>query len=480
MGRRKRLCITSTEIPERVEPHVTSQTPSDDAIDTQGDQSDSQGQHAIETEGDQSNSVTEISTNEQGLPSSSIRLPSSFIRLPNSLIGLHNSFIRLPNNLIELHNSFIRLPNSLIWLLYVCDVGWLLFVLILGSRKKVRGYTKKAETWKMNGNQKIIVNFDNFGKPVGDEGNELVQFLGTLVRMADHVSIEYSDWRKVPMQKKEDMYSLVKSKFVIHPHETSQIKKWIFYSMGKKWRTWKGALKARVYDPSLTIDEIVAQQTNSDNRVNLTQFKELATRWLTPEFQNTCAVRRSSRSKMNEPHVTGTKSFARLAHERAMDNNGVYPTRGEMYVTTRTRKDGSIVDSKAAEVVASLRAIASDSTSTPRDSDDFTNDDYSKVKGPEKQGYVRLVGRMPAVKENNANFSTDSQTIHQLKSVVNVMLNIIQEHIPNANLPAVLSNMNIEIPGGSSSVPNNSLSVNQRSPSGSNNNNGNHFYLYTF
>ncbi|KAJ9561708.1 hypothetical protein OSB04_006868 [Centaurea solstitialis] len=385
MGRRKRLCITSTEIPERVEPHVTSQTQSDHAIDTQGDQSDSQDPHAIETE---------------------------------------------------------------------------------GSRKKVRGYTKKAETWKMNGNQKIVVTFNKFGKPVRVEGNELVQFLGTLVRMADHVSIEYSDWRK--------------SKFVIHPEETSEINKWIFHSMGKKWRTWKGALKARVYDPSLTVDEIVAQQTNSDNRVNPTQFKELATRWLTPEFQNTCAVRRSSRSKMDEPHVTGTKSFARLAHERAMDNNGVYPTRGEMYVTTRTRKDGSIVDNKAAQVVASLRAIASDSTSTPRDSDNFTNDDYSKVKGPEKQRYVRLVGRMPAVKANNVNSSTDSQTIHQLKSVVNVMLNIIQEHIPNANFPVVLSNMNIEIPGVSSSVPNNSLSVNQRSPSRSNNNNGITFIFILF
>ena len=62
----------------------------------------------------------------------------------------------------------------------------------------------------MNGNQKIVVTFNKFGKPVRDEGNELVQFLGTLVRMADHVSIEYSDWRKVPMQKKEYMYSLVK------------------------------------------------------------------------------------------------------------------------------------------------------------------------------------------------------------------------------------------------------------------------------
>ncbi|KAI3827184.1 hypothetical protein L1987_01255 [Smallanthus sonchifolius] len=76
--------------------------------------------------------------------------------------------------------------------------------------KKVRGYTQKAETWKMNSTQRIVVTFNKFGKPVGDEGNELVQYLGTLVRIADHVSIEYSDWRKVPMQKKEDMYSLVK------------------------------------------------------------------------------------------------------------------------------------------------------------------------------------------------------------------------------------------------------------------------------
>ena len=81
---------------------------------------------------------------------------------------------------------------------------------ILGARKKVRGYTQKAETWKMNSNQKIVVTFNKFGKQVGDEGNELVQYLGTLVRMPDHVSIEYTDWRKVPMARKEDMYSLVK------------------------------------------------------------------------------------------------------------------------------------------------------------------------------------------------------------------------------------------------------------------------------
>ncbi|KAD3336078.1 hypothetical protein E3N88_31597 [Mikania micrantha] len=125
----------------------------------------------------------------------------------------------------------------------------------------------------------------------GDEANELAQFLGTLVRMPDHVSIEYPDWRKVPAQNKEDMYSLVKTKFVFHPNETNDIKKWILYSMRKKWRAWKGSLKARLYDPSLTVDEIVAQQVKHDNRVSQTQFKELATRWVTPKFQGRKDVR---------------------------------------------------------------------------------------------------------------------------------------------------------------------------------------------
>ncbi|KAI3675407.1 hypothetical protein L1987_84997 [Smallanthus sonchifolius] len=182
--------------------------------------------------------------------------------------------------------------------------------------KKVRSYTQKAETWKMNSTQRIVVTFNKFGKPVGDEGNELVQYLGTLVRMADHVSLDILSGERFPCKRK---------RIGIH-----------------------------LLSPNLLF----------------IQMK-----------QSTCAVKRSSRSKMKEPHITGIKSFARLAHELATKNNDVYPTRAEMYITTRTRKDGSIVDDKAAEVVASLKAIASDSTSTPGDLDDFTNDNYSKVKG---------------------------------------------------------------------------------------------------
>ncbi|KAL8200118.1 hypothetical protein R6Q57_011457 [Mikania cordata] len=159
--------------------------------------------------------------------------------------------------------------------------------------------------------------------------------------------------------------------------------------------------------PRLTIDQIVTQQTNNDDRVNPSQFKELVKRWFTPEFQTTCANKRSSRSKMNEPHITGTKSFARLAHE-----------------------------------VTSLKVIESDSTSTVADRDDFTKDNYSKVKNPKKRGYVRLVGRMPATK-GKGDSPSDSNIIHMLQSAVNVIMDIIHEHIPNANLSTVLSDMNI-------------------------------------
>ncbi|KAK9048995.1 hypothetical protein SSX86_032038 [Deinandra increscens subsp. villosa] len=244
--------------------------------------------------------------------------------------------------------------------------------------------------------------------------------------------------------------------------------------MGRKWRAWKGYLKELAYDPSLTIDEIVAKEINKDSRVHETQFKELVTRWFTPKFQTTCDVKRLSRSKMKEPHVSGTKSFARRAHEMAVNNNGVYPTRGEMYVTTRTRKDGTIVNDEASHVVASLEKVANASTNTSGNQDDFTKDAYSKVKGPEKSGYIRLVGRMPATKNKTSGPSSASlETIEQLKGAVSDLVMIIQNHIPNANLSSVLSNLNVQVPGIGSSPHNNSLSVNRISPSSrSHNDNG--------
>nr|KAJ0208514.1 hypothetical protein LSAT_V11C500268150 [Lactuca sativa] len=244
------------------------------------------------------------------------------------------------------------------------------------------------------------------GESVRDEGNELVQYLWTLMRIASHVGIDYDDWRKISIEKKRDMYYMVKH--------------------GEKWRTWKGALKARAYDSSLTIDQIVAQQTEKDNKAL---------------------------------------------------KNGVYPTRGQINVKTHTRKNGNIVNEKVAQVMTFLQAIASDSSNTQGSStlgsiDDFSNDGYSIFKGPKKRGYIRCVGRMPTIKKKVVSCSNDL-SVEQLKTMVNVMANIIQEHTPNANLYGILSNMNIQMPGNTSTIPRNSNSVNQRASFESHHNDGN-------
>ncbi|PWA88471.1 Transposase, Ptta/En/Spm [Artemisia annua] len=58
-----------------------------------------------------------------------------------------------------------------------------------------------------------------------------------------------------------------------------------------------------------------------------------------------------NRSKSDEPHVTGSKSFACISDEETQKNHGVRPSLGGMYCLTRTREDGSIVNATAAQVV---------------------------------------------------------------------------------------------------------------------------------
>ncbi|KAL4580171.1 hypothetical protein LXL04_016353 [Taraxacum kok-saghyz] len=287
-----------------------------------------------------------------------------------------------------------------------------------GPPKKVRGYTRKSDTWNMNSSQKIVVTFNKNSRPIGEEGNELTQFMGTLVRVAENVGIDIPEWRMVPDHKNEDLYSMVKAKFVFDPAETPAIKSWIIGDMDKKWRTWKGLLKERAYDKSLTVEEIVAKHCEIDKRVNPNQFKTLVTQWFDPHYEIMCNKKSDNRKKMEEPH-----------HLKTL----VYPTHGQIYVKAHTRKVGKSVPDKVNQVMAS---VASDSTQTSSSSTDpttvdpfdYSNDDYSRVKGPEKRGYIRCVGRMPAVKASSS--STDP-TMGQMKNLLGFMGSIINNLAPN-------------------------------------------------
>ncbi|GKA97195.1 hypothetical protein Tco_0825089, partial [Tanacetum coccineum] len=151
-----------------------------------------------------------------------------------------------------------------------------------GPPKRVRGPTRKQAIWDFEPGKRFTVTFER-GQPVGDEAKELTSFIGTLAKMSQHIDISITDWRKVSQDKKDDLWSIVKEKFEFAPVETEEIRSWVMSDIGKKWKTWKYELKKRQFDSSLTVDEIVAAQT--DTRVEKKDFKNLVTHWFCEDAQ---------------------------------------------------------------------------------------------------------------------------------------------------------------------------------------------------
>ncbi|KAL4562457.1 hypothetical protein LXL04_034662 [Taraxacum kok-saghyz] len=102
--------------------------------------------------------------------------------------------------------------------------------------------------------------------------------------------------------------------------------------------------------------EAQSHQQHSQGEDQTVDHESTITLWLNNKFlknkKRTCDIKRMSRLKMQEPHVTGTKYFARLAEEDATKNDDVYPSRGEIFRIAHTRKDGSIVNENVATILA--------------------------------------------------------------------------------------------------------------------------------
>nr|GEX16818.1 hypothetical protein CTI12_AA180240 [Tanacetum cinerariifolium] len=277
-------------------------------------------------------------------------------------------------------NSLYSIPDT-------CDVPSLHRNEVDGDDEIDIVSTKEVVQSAESTNQGLNISFD-----ASDEASDPSVDKSILqVRIPQHIGIHYPEWRKVPKEKKDDLWSIVKEKFSFQSdHSEKNIKEWIIIDMSTKWKCWKYELKKSSYDPTMTINEIVASQT--DDRVETGQFRMLVESWFTKEKQVESDRNKINRLKSIEPHVTGTKLFARVKDE---EKKGVSPSRGGMYCITRTRKDGSIVNTVAAQFLADIKAIG-DSSSIDQETtnnSDWTNDDLSKVKGLERRCSIHCTGK---------------------------------------------------------------------------------------
>nr|XP_043631054.1 uncharacterized protein LOC122602438 [Erigeron canadensis]XP_043631055.1 uncharacterized protein LOC122602438 [Erigeron canadensis] len=211
---------------------------------------------------------------------------------------------------------------------------------------QIQGNTRCDKLLMTVGRIKVVTN--ELGQPVGPEASKLTWFLGRTARDGNLAPLIYPTWREVPEENKENMWQKVLSKFDID----SDCRSWVLTSLKNKWKNFKCTLKATRYDTHKTDRERLADR---DVRVLPDQWSFLVAKWSSEKWQSISARAKASRAKVKFNHTSGTKSFARLLEEeRAKRPDGKGPSGAELFILTRTHKNGQPVNEASAAVISQL------------------------------------------------------------------------------------------------------------------------------
>ncbi|XP_074591175.1 uncharacterized protein LOC141847094 [Curcuma longa] len=141
-------------------------------------------------------------------------------------------------------------------------------------------------------------------------------------------------------------------------------------------------------------------------------------------------------------------SFPVVIDEKKKKNKGVLPERHVVYIDTRTRKNGTIVNDKAVGVIDEIKKHVSEGetsqASQSKQGSTFWKDDLlAKVQGPknEKRGRVRCLGKIPPAKKSKTSSSTDTdlrEEVMQIKGLLINVLKLMQSRLPEEAVPNIL------------------------------------------
>ncbi|KAF1883757.1 hypothetical protein Lal_00012674 [Lupinus albus] len=204
--------------------------------------------------------------------------------------------------------------------------------------------------------QRIILDFDEQGAAYGDAQGLLAGFLGTLASDCKLFPIDYDR------------------------------------CLGRKWSASRQRLWDEFFNPAKTRDEIIRNVPIGIDKDQWTRFVHYRLRPSTVEL---CRKNKEIRKKQVIPHTGGSKPNSR--RRREMMVNGKPPGRGNLYVATHKRKDGTFVN-ETAKIVAEQIQEALTQANTD-ESEVSPHDSVGRVMGPDHSGRVLTMG-MGAVPTN--------------------------------------------------------------------------------
>ncbi|XP_052191693.1 uncharacterized protein LOC127800995 isoform X2 [Diospyros lotus] len=278
------------------------------------------------------------------------------------------------------------------------------------TAKKGRRISRQISKW---GKEKIHIEFDAEGQPVGEMKTKLETQLGVMVRSI--APLTFTDWRSPGMELyKERIWQEVLDNTDV-PTTWRSI---CLQHASKKWKEYKATLK-RHYDCHET-DAVCLSKIPPG--VDPEQWKVLVEYWGCEQTHERSATNRAKREKQKMGHTSGRRSHPQVRHQMTIEN-GDEPDRIKHFKKTHTKKSGEIVDSTSSYIIEQMDERLSqipDDEQTP----DSLKDVFTQILSKDGHGSVRMggVGTCSAKVRKKQQYQVTQEQYDQMRAQITAEL----------------------------------------------------------
>ncbi|MED6158290.1 hypothetical protein PIB30_031347 [Stylosanthes scabra] len=93
--------------------------------------------------------------------------------------------------------------------------------------------------------------------PTRQRVKDLTNFIGTIGRDSDFISLMYTNWKVVPKQMKKRIWKFINSKFIL----PKSSKPWVMTGVQGAWKRYKTRIKKKHFEPySGNIENMLANR----------------------------------------------------------------------------------------------------------------------------------------------------------------------------------------------------------------------------
>ncbi|XP_057734190.1 uncharacterized protein LOC130949513 [Arachis stenosperma] len=208
------------------------------------------------------------------------------------------------------------------------------------------------EAMKPPNGRKIVLRFNSELQPVGDEASILSGILRLLGSDYTKFSICEKDWRKVHTRDK--VYNeCVKEMFHFDEDCGAIIKHIILKMLGRTWKETRNRLYHHCYASEQTLEENIEHRPSE---ITADDWRWYLNYRNSEETKEKCKKNVENRSKQLYTHIGRSKSLARLGEEESK-RQGRRVGRGELYLLTHKRPNGSYIHDVAQTIGERIEAI---------------------------------------------------------------------------------------------------------------------------